>query len=197
MKEEQYKGKLEKEFVDLKELAKAQDIWPDGEIHFCCMAIQNCESWGFSDGDPMGITKSKCGLLFLMSNRFHWIFPQKEKTFWSGGTTTSFEIQVNWKFVVNINIKGSLLGKKMIFDTKSGDKSFTLNLQDSLVSSSPVMKIANNLLTTSIESKDDSSTSSTHQDIPLQIKKLSELRDSGILTDKEFEDKKAELLNKM
>lgn len=34
-------------------------------------------------------------------------------------------------------------------------------------------------------------------DIPVQIKKLAELRDSGILTDTEFESKKKELLAKM
>jgi len=39
--------------------------------------------------------------------------------------------------------------------------------------------------------------SEDNNDIPSQLKKLSELRDQGILTDEEYEKKKAELLDKM
>jgi hypothetical protein len=35
------------------------------------------------------------------------------------------------------------------------------------------------------------------ESIPIQIKKLAELRDSGIITEKEFNDKKTELLKRM
>ena len=41
------------------------------------------------------------------------------------------------------------------------------------------------------------SSNSTQDDIPSQIKKLSDLKDSGILTEEEFESKKQELLKKM
>lgn len=41
------------------------------------------------------------------------------------------------------------------------------------------------------------STNSANSDIPSQIQKLSELKDQGILTDDEFNQKKTELLSKM
>ena len=42
-----------------------------------------------------------------------------------------------------------------------------------------------------------SAKSSVADDIPSQIKKLAELKDMGVLTEKEFDEKKTELLNKM
>ena len=45
--------------------------------------------------------------------------------------------------------------------------------------------------------QDKTSQSPKTDDIPGQIKKLSELKDAGILTESEFENKKKELLNKM
>ncbi|QJB69402.1 SHOCT domain-containing protein [Parasphingorhabdus halotolerans] len=43
----------------------------------------------------------------------------------------------------------------------------------------------------------NSTASSVTEDIPDQIKKLADLKDAGILTDNEFEAKKAELLSRM
>jgi hypothetical protein len=46
-------------------------------------------------------------------------------------------------------------------------------------------------------SGDQSAVASTAMDIPDQIRKLGELRDSGMVTPEEFEAKKAELLGRM
>jgi hypothetical protein len=48
-----------------------------------------------------------------------------------------------------------------------------------------------------IGKKDSSSILPQVEDIPNQIKKLSELKDLGILTEEEFNQKKTELLRKM
>jgi len=50
---------------------------------------------------------------------------------------------------------------------------------------------------TASASGDQSAVASTAMDIPDQIRKLGELRDSGVVTPEEFEAKKAELLARM
>ena len=54
-----------------------------------------------------------------------------------------------------------------------------------------------NYVNSNLGKKDSGSNSQQTDDIPSKIKKLSELRDQGILTDDEFNQKKSELLSKM
>jgi len=54
-----------------------------------------------------------------------------------------------------------------------------------------------NYVNSQIGKKHSASNTQQSDDIPSQIKKLAELRDQGILTDDEFNQKKSELLSKM
>jgi hypothetical protein len=168
------------------------------------MAIQKTEKWGFRDGDPLGMTQNDAGLFFLLENRFLWVFPQLEKTFWTGGTTTSFEIQFPWKRVKQISKqagKGIVAAfyKGLTIDTHSGEYKFLLNIPDD-VTTNQFLSLANEIFQNAIGSTsggDSSASTSYSDDVPTQIKKLADLRDAGILTSEEFDAKKADLLSKM
>jgi hypothetical protein len=55
----------------------------------------------------------------------------------------------------------------------------------------------NEKLNSAKEKSSNESTNTNEEDIPSQIQKLADLKEKGLLTEEEFENKKSELLNKM
>lgn len=193
--------KLQENFDDLRERAEKQNLWPEEDFRYCCLAIQKSESYGASEGDPVGISSIKSGLLFLMTDRIYWVFPQKDKTFWTSGTTKHFSIQFSWKTVTYVGLVkaddslSGLTGDNVLFKTNAGDRNFVLTGHPD---SSDFVSLANEILMETLNgSAQPTVTSAPVDDIPAQIKKLADLRDAGILTDAEFESKKGDLLAKM
>ena len=196
-------AKIQDQFNDLRERAEKQDIWPKEEFVYCCLAVQKSEDYGFKGGDPMGSATTENGLLFLMNDRVLWLFPQKDKTFWTGGTTRHFSIQFMWRTVDHVGetpsgktsfLQGALK-ESVTFVTKAGDRQFLLS---SIPDISEFVNRANDILTAALGSGSQTVVQAQpSDDIPTQIKKLADLRDAGILTDDEFEAKKGDLLSKM
>ena len=110
------------------------------------------------------------------------------------------EQRINYDDVASVTIIFSLLGKQFTVDCKGNNKStwIVLNKKNKKIAEEALDYI-NEKLDNLKSGKTSSETNQDKEklDIPQQIKKLSDLKDQGILTEEEFQSKKKDLLDKM
>ncbi|MBV4438584.1 PH domain-containing protein [Clostridium tyrobutyricum] len=173
VKEQMKKVNVRDTFGTKKEIKFLPEVLRDDEV------IKYMTS-GFLEGNTWLVTCTNKRIIFLDKGM---VFGLKQK-------------EIPLEKINSIGQKrGLLLGKIEIWDGASKilidsiDKDTLKPMIDAINSAREALKS---------EDRPQSSNNITAQeDIPLQIKKLAELKDQGILTEEEFTKKKTELLSKM
>ncbi|HRZ28031.1 MAG TPA: PH domain-containing protein [Spirochaetota bacterium] len=104
-------------------------------------------------------------------------------------------VEIPLNMVGGASFKKGLIMSEVIISSSAGTRIELVQIMSKKIGEEIVKTV--NDARSKFSSQSSNSSSSTNQSIPEQIKKLSELKDQGILTEDEFNKKKSELLAKM
>tara|TARA_A100000164_G_C21588481_1_gene621810 strand:- start:53 stop:538 length:486 start_codon:yes stop_codon:yes gene_type:complete len=151
--------------------------------------------------------KKELGCEYLLVDRpaFMAFFPDRIETGGCGFVgkmeVSSLERQrIDYENVAQITLLWTFMFKILQIEYKGKDKveKFPLNKKNKKIAEEAI-EFVNQILDSIKTNKENFKSSPVEEktDIPEQIKKLSDLKDQGILTEEEFQSKKKDLLDKM